>query len=115
MKIAIIGSRNPGNIDFEMLLAEYSISIKSDDIIISGGAKGIDSLAASFALKNGNQLLEFLPDYSKFGRGAPLVRNKQIIDNADVVIAFWNHESRGTKFTIDYARKSGKEPIVIAI
>ncbi len=108
MKIAIIGSRN---LTAENL-GEYLPPECTE--IVSGGAKGIDSCAADYARANGLTLTEFLPDYKKYGRGAPLVRNKQIVDYADLVIAFWNGESKGTRFTVNYAQKQGK-PVKIVI
>ena len=108
MKIVIIGSRN---LTAENL-GEYLPPECTE--IVSGGAKGIDSCAADYARANGLTLTEFLPDYKKYGRGAPLVRNKQIVDYADLVIAFWNGESKGTRFTVNYAQKQGK-PVKIVV
>ena len=65
--------------------------------IVSGGAKGIDTCAKEYALSNGIKLTEFLPEYNKYGRGAPLKRNLLIIDYADEVPAFWDGRSSGTK------------------
>ena len=65
-------------------------------------------------LDKGNlKLIEFPPEYDKYGRGAPLVRNKLIVEECDCLIAFWDDTSRGTKYTIDYAHQLGK-PIKIA-
>ena len=114
MKIAIIGSRNPGNINFALEL-EKRINIQDDDAIISGGAKGIDSLAAQYARQYGIELIEFHPNYAKNGRGATFIRNREIVDNADMVVAFWNGTSKGTKYTIDYANKKGVTTLIITI
>jgi len=46
-------------------------------------------------------MTEFLPEYHTYGRVAPLKRNLQIIDYSDVIIAFWNGKSSGTKYVID--------------
>lgn len=89
MKIAIVGSREPGNINFAKEL-EKRINIQSGDTIISGGAKGIDSLAAEYATAHGLALVEIRPNYAKNGRGATFIRNREIVDNADMVVAFWN-------------------------
>jgi len=105
MKVAIIGSRNL-NIEID------NYPPKNISLIISGGARGIDTLAEKYADKNGIPKLIFFPDYKRHGKIAPLIRNKQIVDNADIVIAFWDGASRGTKFTIDYANKCGKEVVV---
>ena len=83
--------------------------------IVSGGAAGIDRYAAQCAQRNGWKLKEFLPDYRCCGRAAPLIRNRQIADYADAVIAFWDGRSRGTAYTVDYCRKIGKKVRVIRI
>ena len=109
MRIAIIGSRTCPYID----IAEHLPIVPST--IISGGAKGADTLAKQYALHNKIPLIEFLPDYQKFGRKAPLLRNISIVENCDLLIAFWDGVSRGTKFTIDYAVKNGVKVKVIDI
>jgi len=105
MKTAIIGSRN-----LKVKLAKYLP--KDISLIVSGGARGIDTLAEDYADRNKIPKLIFLPDYEKYGKIAPLIRNKAIVDNANIVIAFWDGISRGTKFTIDYAKKQGKKVIM---
>lgn len=114
MKIAIIGSREAGNINLEQELIKR-FNILTTDTIISGGARGIDTLAAQFARKHGIKLLEFRPDYTTYGRGATFVRNRLIVDMADVVIAFWNGSSRGTKYTIEYAKKKYVPVVILKI
>ena len=106
MKIAIIGSRDVSVSDID----KYTIGA---DEIVSGGAKGVDACAAEYAKKNGIKLSEFLPEYKKYGRGAPILRNKKIVDYADKIIAFWNGSSKGTLATIKYAQKTGKPCEVI--
>lgn len=65
--------------------------------------------------KKGIKLTEFLPEYSKYGRGAPLRRNLEIIAYADEVVAFWDGKSRGTKFVIDNCKKQSKKVTVYMI
>jgi hypothetical protein len=98
MKLAIIGSRG---------ITELG-DIPECSTIISGGAKGVDQAAEQFAKKNDIPLVVYLPEYKIFGRGAPLIRNKMIVDVADFVLAFWDGKSRGTKSVIDYCKKQGK-------
>ena len=76
--------------------------------IVSGGALGIDRCAAAFAEERQIPLTEFLPDYERFGRGAPLKRNLQIVDYADEVLVFWDETSRGSAFVIDACKKAQK-------
>ena len=103
MKIAIIGSRSLTNVDISKYLPENITEI------ISGGAKGIDSLAEQYADKNGIAKTIIRPDYKRYKRGAPLKRNKEIVQLADKIIALWDGTSRGTKFTIDCAKRLGKD------
>jgi hypothetical protein len=116
MNIAIVGGRDFS--DYTLLKESLSvyISIYSGipDNIVSGGAKGADTLAAQFAAEMDIPLLVFKPDYQKYGRGATLVRNTQIIENADVVFAFWNGQSKGTKDSITKAKKLQKELHIIS-
>jgi len=109
MKTAIIGSRNITDIDIGSRLPDGT------DEIVSGGAKGIDTCAAVYAETHGLKLTVFLPEYEKYGRAAPIVRNKQIAEYADCGVAFWDGKSRGTASTISLFKKSGKPIEVIII
>lgn len=101
MKLAIAGSRSIQSID----LAPYTEGVTE---IISGGAKGVDTLAADYAKAHGIKLREIYPDYARFGRGAPIKRNYEIVDASDRVLVFWDGQSRGTLSVIKYAEKTGK-------
>ena len=107
MKIAIIGSRKCPEIDIGAYLEE------TPDALVSGGAVGVDSYVRDYAKKNGIKLIEYYPNYAKYGKAAPLERNKQIVDKCDYLIAFWDGNSRGTKFTIEYASKQNKQMRII--
>lgn len=102
MKVAIVGSRRLEIPNLESYLPENVSEI------VSGGAKGVDTAARRYALSHGLTLTEFLPQYERYGRAAPLKRNVQIVEYADFVIAFWDGASRGTKFVIDQCRKLGR-------
>ena len=106
MKIAIVGSRN-------VTVSDIGRYISNAKEIVSGGAVGVDRCAADYARENGIQLTEFLPQYERYGRAAPLVRNKEIVDYSDQIIAFWDGRSRGTLSVIKYAHKTGKPCKVI--
>ena len=113
MRAAIIGSRNFNDMGF----LEKSISPYLDDIseVVSGGAKGADSLGASWAKSNGIPANIFLPEWDKHGRGAGPIRNRLIIENSDVVFAFWDGKSKGTKSAIEIAKKMGKIIYIINV
>lgn len=101
MRVAVIGSRG--------LMVDDLGKYLPDNVteIVSGGARGVDNCARSYAQTHGIKLTEFLPEYEKFGRSAPLKRNITIIQNADLVLAFWDGTSHGTKFVIDNCKKIG--------
>ncbi len=101
MKIAIVGSR-------DVIVSDIGRYISNAGEIVSGGAIGVDRCAAEYAKENGIKLTEFLPQYKLYGRAAPIIRNKKIVDYSDKVIAFWNGNSKGTLSVIKYARKIGK-------
>lgn len=109
MRLAIVGSRICAPINIASHLS------RKPDTVVSGGATGVDTYAKEYALENDIPIMEFLPEYKKYGRKAPILRNIQIVDNCDFLIAFWNGTSRGTKFTIDYAKKRGVPVKVIMI
>ena len=106
MRVAIVGSRNIFVNDLEKYVS------KADEIV-SGGAVGVDACAASYARRNGMRLTEFLPQYERYGRAAPIVRNKKIVDYADRIVVFWDGRSKGTLSVIRYAQKQKKECRVI--
>ena len=99
MKVAVIGSRG--------LCVEHLEDYLPKDTteIISGGARGVDASAKEYAQRHGLKLTEYLPEYTRYGRAAPLKRNITIIENADLVLAFWDGTSRGTKYVIDNCKK----------
>ena len=101
MKIAIVGSRSITEVNIGKYISEC-------DEIVSGGALGVDACAAEYAHKNGIKLTEFLPQYSRFGRAAPIIRNQKIVDYSDKIIVFWDGKSKGTLSVIKYAEKTRK-------
>ena len=109
MKVAVIGSRGLSVSDLGRYLPENTTEI------VSGGAKGVDTSAREYALAHEIKLTEFLPEYTKYGRSAPLKQNITIIEYSDIVLAFWDGKSRGTKFVIDNCRKLGVEVRVYVI
>lgn len=107
MKLAVIGSRGLTVTNLEDYLPQGVTEI------VSGGARGIDTCAREYSFMKGIKLTEFLPEYKKCGRCAPLKRNLQIIDYADEVLAFWDGQLRGTKYVIEQCEKKNKKVTVI--
>ncbi len=107
MKLLIVGSRKISDFDF----SEY---VSSDiDWIISGGANGIDALAEKYADKHRLSKMIVRPKYQLYGKAAPLKRNEEMVILADRILVIWDGKSKGTKYTIDYAKKQEKEIQVI--
>lgn len=101
MRVAVVGSRGLSVNNLDDYLPETVTEI------VSGGARGVDRSARQYAVAHGIKLTEFLPEYARYGRAAPIKRNLAIVEYADTVIAFWDGQSRGTKSVIDYCQRHG--------
>lgn len=107
MKLLIVGSRSIKDFD----LSPY---ITADvDTIISGGACGIDSLAEQYADKNHLSKYIMRPKYKIYGKAAPLKRNEEMVDIADMVLIIWDGDSKGTEYTIKHTKKKNKPFVLI--
>lgn len=117
MKVLICGSRKYTNPN----LVQQAIEGFQDDelghgkitSIISGGARGIDTLARNYAKYHDIPFTEYPADWNKYGKSAGYKRNIVMIDVADGVIAIWDGESKGTKHSIKYSIKSDKPTYVL--
>ena len=112
MRVAVIGSRKLKIEHLERYLPKETTEI------VSGGAIGTSNwnwylcIEGKYAYSHSHKLTEFIPEYRRYGGGAPLKRNWQIVDYSDLVIAFWDGKSRGTKYVIDLCVKRGKKIII---
>ena len=128
MKLAIVGSRTFN--DYELLVehaclfscactpvdVDHSGSLiygKTELEVILGGAKGADILAKKWALANWIQYTEFPADWKKYGITAGFTRNIQIITACDIVLAFWDGESKGTKSSLSLAKAQKKPTFIV--
>ena len=109
MKLLIAGSRSILSFDLSNYVS-YDV-----DLIITGGASGVDRIAEEYADGHNISKLVIRPKYSIFGKSAPIVRNKEMIALADEILVIWDGKSHGTKFTIDHSKKTGKRITVIDI
>lgn len=110
MRIAIVGSRKIK--DFNLLVDVVRDSKFIITEIVSGGAPGVDTLAYMYATARDIPYTEFTAKWNQHGRGAGFLRNKEIVDYADAVIAIWDGKSKGTLHTIKLAQDANK-PIYI--
>ena len=106
MKYAIIGSRDYKN--YEQFKATLDANYKDITEIISGGARGADSMAERYAKEHGIPTQVLVPDWEQYGKAAGHIRNTDIISAADVVVAYWDGISKGTKDSLRKAQAAGK-------
>jgi predicted Rossmann fold nucleotide-binding protein DprA/Smf involved in DNA uptake len=108
-RVAVVGSRKFTN--YAQVCKVLDETLERDDTIVSGGALGVDSMAQRYSKEKGFNLMIFYPRYS-LGPGAAFIRNRTIVDNSDLVLAFYSkdaYQSGGTANTAMYARKLGVE------
>jgi len=114
MKIAIIGSREFKNKKLFEKIMYKEIDIR--DKIITGGAKGVDTWVEEWVKKKSfplNPNITVIKPINPKDKLSYLFRNIEIITLADKIFAFWDGESKGTKFVIDYATSRDKNMVVI--
>jgi len=107
-KVIIAGSRSFQDYSTLKTYADFKLSNIKDTIeIVSGGAKGADSLGERYAKEKGYLLKIFLADWEQYGKAAGYLRNVQMAEYANALIAFWDGKSRGTMHMIQIAHSYG--------
>jgi len=106
-KVIIAGGRD--FIDYALLreTCDKILCNQSDIEIVSGAAQGADKLGEWYADEKGYPLKQFPANWDKFGKGAGHIRNSEMAEYADALIAFWDGKSKGTKSMISLAKKGG--------
>lgn len=108
MKTIIAGSRTASIQDVIKALELCPFTEKITEVV-SGCARGADSYGELIAEENSTPIKRFPADWNKFGRGAGHIRNQQMAEYADALIAVWDGESTGTRDMIDRATKNKLE------
>jgi len=115
MKVLICGGRDFDDYDMMANLLSELRAKHPQLEIVSGGARGADSLADYYAQTNGVKITVMKADWDTHGKGAGIIRNNQMLDLVpDLVLAFWDGRSRGTLHTIEEARRRGLETKVMS-
>lgn len=112
MKVAIVGSRGWSD---RFAIKEYVRKFPEGTVVVSGGAKGADQIGVRFAKERGLQTEVILPEWDRLGKQAGIIRNREIISRVEMVIAFWDGSSKGTKHSIDLALAAENVHTVIVV
>lgn len=112
MKVIIAGSRE----GFYQEIVDYAVVRSGFKIteVVSGGARGVDKMGEVIAEANNLPLKRFPADWNSYGKGAGLIRNRDMAYYADALVAVWDGRSTGTKHMIDYMKKLNK-PVFVYI
>jgi|SRR5581483_677657 len=105
MKVIIAGSRTLSDLDLVEQTVCSFIDPTQISEVVSGGAKGVDFAGECFATKYRIPIKRFPADWKQHGKKAGYLRNVEMAQYADALVAIWDGESKGTKHMIDIARE----------
>jgi len=113
VKIIIAGSRDFNNYDLLKEKLDKAKDHFGEFEIVSGKARGADSLGEKYARENNLPIAEFPPDWDTHGKSAGFIRNADMAKYADGCIVFWDGKSKGTGHMIDLAKQYGKQVAIV--
>ena len=117
IKVIIAGTRDFNDYAFLKKNVDYflqGINPNNEEIeIVSGNARGADKLGERYAKEYNLPVKLFPANWDKYGKRAGYLRNQEMANYADVLIAFWDEKSKGTKHMIDIAKKQDLTVIVV--
>ncbi|MEY8315781.1 DUF2493 domain-containing protein [Oscillospiraceae bacterium 50-58] len=105
-RVIVAGGRDFG--DYQLLrktLDNLLCNITEEIVVVCGQAKGADTLGEQYAKERGYAVNYYPANWKLYGKRAGFLRNEQMAQNADALVAFWDGESRGTKHMIDLAKQ----------
>ena len=121
-RVAVIGSRRwKDKAAVRLMVGRYLSSaypkqLREGIVLVSGGADGVDTYAEQWADAKGVEKDILYPDYQRYDKFvAPKMRNREIVDSADYIIAFWDGFSGGTAHAVAWAIYRGKDPQIVPI
>lgn len=117
-RVIIAGSRTFNDYDLLNIKVNHLLKDKLKThkvLIISGGARGADKLGERWALDNDLELKVYPALWNKFYKKAGFIRNQEMADNADALIAFSVNHSSGTRDMIYRARRAGLDVSVVRL
>ena len=107
MRIVVSGGRDITDKKTVEKVLSGEIAVK--DVVITGGCSGVDKIAHDYARRYFADTEVHKADWDKHGKAAGPIRNAKMMEDADLLIAFWDGRSKGTRSAIDEARKLGVE------
>jgi hypothetical protein len=114
-RLIVAGGRD--FVDYELLKSKLDYALRNrlneGITIVSGVARGADKLGERYAKERGYAIDSHPADWDKFGKSAGYIRNKEMAQNADGLMAFWDGKSRGTHHMINIAKEHGLKVIVV--
>lgn len=108
MNLGVVGSRGFTDMD----LMYQILDVLDPFVLISGGARGADTIAEGYADERGYAKIIIKPNWEMFGKRAGFIRNIEIVKLSDIILAFWDGSSPGTASTIDLC-KDWSKPVEI--
>ena len=112
IKVIICGGRDFNDFAYLTERLDHLLQSRKAVEIVSGGARGADTLGEQWASETSHQVKQFLADWNKHGRSAGYKRNEQMADYATHCVAFWDGRSRGTMHMINLAREAGLRTVI---
>ena len=106
MKVIIAGGRDFNDYETLKKVCDFMLQNQSKIEVISGTAKGADSLGERYAIEKEYTTKQFPVEWDKYDRAAGYKRNKEMAEYADALIAFWDNKSKGTGYMIDLAKEN---------
>ena len=110
-KLAVVGSRSITDYSFIKRLLDRKLD--SIECIISGGARGVDTLAERWANENRIPIKVFPADWDRWGKRAGYIRNETIIKECDICLAVWDGQSKGTLHSVTLCKKYNKPHLLL--
>ena len=112
MKVAVVGSREW---PYPEMVKEFISRFHKDIVVISGHARGVDRYAETFAREAGLEVISIPANWDKHGNKAGYIRNVEMVEKCDCLVAFWDLKSKGTKHSIDLILNSNKDFLVFSV
>lgn len=116
-RVVVCGGRDFADYEFAEFCLNWILFKKIEEgyeiVVVSGCARGADRIGEWWAMRYGFEVDKRPADWDVYGKRAGYMRNIEMVDSCDGVVAFWDGESKGTKHTIEYAKQKGVPCIVV--